>query len=136
MISIIGCPDDIQIANEKINLRKQKCLIVAKYTPLSECKNYAAWKVSVFGVILACIFPHPDWIRKDTPYLSVFSLNAGKWDQNNSEYRHFLRSVTLSQNWKIFWISVKVTFLSKKILIFHQLIQSWPLSCRIIILLT
>ena len=30
---------------------------------------------------------------KFTPYLSVFSPNAEKWDQNNSEYGHFLRSV-------------------------------------------
>ena len=45
-----------------------------------------AWKVSVFGVILVCIFAHSDWIRRDTEYLSVF------WDQNNSEYEHFLCS--------------------------------------------
>ena len=46
------------------------------------------------------IFSHLDWIRRDTPYLSVFSPNPGKWgkneDQNNSEYGHFLRSVPLS----------------------------------------
>ena len=39
-----------------------------------------ALKVSVFGVILACIFPHySDWIQRDTKYLSVFSPNAGKY---------------------------------------------------------
>ena len=42
------------------------------------------------------IFPHLDWIWRDTPHLSVFSPNAGKCgknaDQNNSEYGHFLRS--------------------------------------------
>ena len=42
------------------------------------------------------IFPHLDWIRRDTEYLSVFSPNEGKCgknvDQNNSEYGHFLRS--------------------------------------------
>ena len=27
---------------------------------------YTAWKVSVFGVILVRIFPHSDWIRRDT----------------------------------------------------------------------
>ena len=47
-----------------------------------------AWKASVFGVILVRIFRHLDWIRRDTPYLSVFSSNAGKCgknaDQNNS----------------------------------------------------
>ena len=37
-----------------------------------------AWKVSVFGVFLVRIFPHLDWIRKDTPYLSIFSPNARK----------------------------------------------------------
>ena len=29
---------------------------------------YTAWKVSVFWVILDRIFPHSDWIRRDTPY--------------------------------------------------------------------
>ena len=37
------------------------------------------WKVSVFGDFLVGIFPHLDWIRRDTPYLSVFSPNAGKY---------------------------------------------------------
>ena len=37
-----------------------------------------AWKVFVFGVILVRIFPHLDWIPRDTSYLSVFSSNAGK----------------------------------------------------------
>ena len=36
-------------------------------------------KMSVFGVILVCIFPHSDWTRRDTPYLCVFSPNAGKY---------------------------------------------------------
>ena len=29
----------------------------------------AAWKVSIFRVFLVLIFPHLDWIRRDTPYL-------------------------------------------------------------------
>ena len=37
------------------------------------------WKVSVFGDFLVGIFPHSDWIRRDTPFLSVFSPNAGKY---------------------------------------------------------
>ena len=56
-----------------------------------------AWKLSVFRVILARIFPHSDWIRRDTEYLSVFSPNAGKKaDQNNSEYGQFSCSVHLT----------------------------------------
>ena len=43
------------------------------------------------------IFPHSDWIGRDTQYLSLFSPNAGKCgenaDQNNSEYEPYLRSV-------------------------------------------
>ena len=35
-------------------------------------------KMSVFVVFLVRIFPPLDRIRRDTPYLFVFSLNAGK----------------------------------------------------------
>ena len=56
-------------------------------------RSYTAWKV--FRVNLVCIFPHSDRIRRDTPYLSVFSPNV---DQNNSEYGHFLQSVMLNEN--------------------------------------
>ena len=31
-----------------------------------------------YGVILVLIFLHSDWIRRDTPHLSLFSPNAGK----------------------------------------------------------
>ena len=60
-------------------------------------ENITVQNVSVFRVILVHIFPHSDWIRRDTEYLSVFSLNVGKCginvDQHNSEYGHFLGSV-------------------------------------------
>ena len=38
-----------------------------------------AWIVFVFRVFLVGIFPNSTWIRRDTEYLSVFSLNAGKY---------------------------------------------------------
>ena len=47
----------------------------------SFCWHGTAWKVSVYGVILVCIFSHSDWIRRDTSYFSVFSSNAGKYGQ-------------------------------------------------------
>ena len=47
---------------------------------LDMLQSYTAWKVSVFGVFLVRIFPHLDWIQKDPPYLSVFSLNAVKYE--------------------------------------------------------
>ena len=50
---------------------------------------------------LVRVFPHLDWIRRDTPYLSVFSPNAWKCrinsDQNNSEYGYFLCMLNHSQ---------------------------------------
>ena len=38
-----------------------------------------AWEVSIFEVFLVRIFPHSDWIQRDTEYLSVFSPNGGKY---------------------------------------------------------
>ena len=59
-----------------------------------------AWKLSVFGVILVRIFPHSEWIRRDTEYLRMWE----NLDQNNSEYRHLLRSDrdawTLALSWR------------------------------------
>ena len=37
---------------------------------------FTAWKVSVFevfGLILVRIFPHSDWIRRDTEFSNFFS---------------------------------------------------------------
>ena len=45
-------------------------------------KVFTAQKLSVFKVFLVRIFPHLEWILRDTGYLSVFSPNARK-------YRHF-----------------------------------------------
>ena len=35
--------------------------------------------MSVFGVFLVSIFPHLNWTRRETEYLSVFSSNAEKY---------------------------------------------------------
>ena len=42
-------------------------------------KVFTAGKMSVFGVFLVLIFPHLDWIRRDTEYLSIFIPNARKY---------------------------------------------------------
>ena len=68
---------------------------------------------SYSGPHFSCIFLHSDRIRRDTEYLSIFRIrrdteylsifspNVGKCrknaDQNNSEYRHFLCSVSGEQ---------------------------------------
>ena len=73
----------------------QPLTIFAKKTYHRHCVKSVRIR-SYSGPHFSRIFTHSDWIRKDTPSLSVFSLNSGKCeenaDQNNSEYRHFLRS--------------------------------------------
>ena len=56
--------------------------------------------MSVFGVILFCIFLHWDWMRRDTPYISVFSLNAGRYGPEKLQIQTLLHSV---------WPSEKIT---------------------------
>ena len=51
-------------------------------------------KFYIFGVSLVCIFPHSDWIQKDTaisPYSVLMRENA---DLKNTEYGHFSRNVS------------------------------------------
>ena len=40
MPKIPDCPSDIQVIPVKINLKKQKLLVIATYTTPSQCKNY------------------------------------------------------------------------------------------------
>ena len=56
---------------------------------------HPAWKVSVFGLFLVRIFLHTDWIRRDTPYLSVLSPNAGKYAPEKTPYLDTFHAVIL-----------------------------------------
>ena len=40
VLKIPDCPSDIQVIPFEINLKKQKCFVIAIYTPPSRCKNY------------------------------------------------------------------------------------------------
>ena len=42
---------------------------------------------------LVHIFSHSDWIRRDTPYLSVFSLNAGNCGPEKTPYLDTFQAV-------------------------------------------
>ena len=70
----------------------------------NSCKTvegFTTSKVSLFGFFLIRIFLHSDWIRRDTEYLFVFSPNAEKVDQKNSEYGHFSRiELRLRLGWR------------------------------------
>ena len=54
-------------------------------------KKIIAWKLSILEVILVCIFPHLDWVRRDTEYSVQMPENA---DHSNSKYGHFSSSET------------------------------------------
>ena len=41
--------------------------------------HYTAQNVSVFENFLVRIFPHSDWIQKDSPYFCIFSPHVGKY---------------------------------------------------------
>ena len=58
-------------------------------------------EVSKYGVFLVRIFPHSDWIRRDTEYLSVFSPNAGKYRPEKTPYLDTFHAVIMQQiqNW-------------------------------------
>ena len=43
---------------------------------------------------LVCIFPYSDWIRRDTPYLSVFSPNTGKYGPEKTPYLDICHAVS------------------------------------------
>ena len=55
-----------------------------------------AWKVSIFGVFLVRSSPHSDWIRRGSPYLSVFVPIVGKYGPEK------LRIRTLFTQWRSF----------------------------------
>ena len=58
------------------NIQPLDCRILGHQDVLTYL--FGARKVFVFGVILVRMLPHSDWIWRDTPYLSLFSPNAGK----------------------------------------------------------
>ena len=66
-----GCMDNL--ATLKINYLAGKLKI--KNMSIDDCHSV----MSVFGVILVCIFPHSDCIRRNKGYLSVFTPNARKY---------------------------------------------------------
>ena len=52
-------------------------------------------KYPLFGVFPVRISPHSDWIRRDTPYLSVFRPNAGKYGPEKLRIQTFFTQCIL-----------------------------------------
>ena len=54
---------------------------------------------------LVHIFPHSDWIWRDTPYLSVFSPNAGKYGPVKNSYLDSFHAVNVSTDHLMYYFS-------------------------------
>ena len=87
------------------------CRFQAKIANISSliCSD-PAWKVSVFGVILALIFPHLDWIRRNTPYISVFIPNAGICGPEQLWIRTLFTQCEILWVRHIYWLSNRKIF--------------------------
>ena len=75
-------------------------------------KEKKRWKESLremcpnMEFFLVRIFPHSDWIRRDTKYLSVFSPNAGKYEAEKTPHLdtiHAVNQFTTFPNYETFW---------------------------------
>ena len=86
------------------------------------------WKVSVIGVFLVCIFQRSDWIQRNTPYLSVFSPNVGKYGPEKLQIqRLFTQSTKSGKQLRIDLLEtnrssngLKITWLWKYVLTIYQ----------------
>ena len=54
--------------------------------------------MSKYGVFSGLYFPHSDWMWSDTPYLSVFSPNAGKYGPEKTSYLDTFHAVHHSES--------------------------------------
>ena len=78
-LNVFSAQDILSSNNNSMFSGLQICLRQEHFLWRKILALYTAWNVSTFGIILVLIFPHLDWIRRDTLYLSVFSANEGKW---------------------------------------------------------
>ena len=99
-----------------------KKMLISFIRAKSFAATNTAWKVSVCRVFAVRIFPHSDWIRRDTPYLSVFSPNAGKYKPEKLRIRTLFTQYKISQRFimiefyddKIIELKFKICYSSMK----------------------
>ena len=97
MENFIFCVCDL-LSNIYDEVFPEEWLLVVTYFLQNSSHGVNSVRIrSYSGPHFSRIFPHLDRIGRDTPYLSVFSPNAGKSgksaDQNNSKYGLFLHRV-------------------------------------------
>ena len=74
----------------------------------SSCSHF---NVTIFRVFLVRIFPHSDWIQRDTEHLFVFSKNAGKYGPEkapNTDYAHAVLSAATNLLITTTWIGINI----------------------------
>ena len=77
------------IWSEYDNLIALSCLVISCGLIESSTSSLRE-KCPSTELFLVRIFPHSDWIRRNTKYLSVFSLNAGKYRPKQLRIRTLL----------------------------------------------
>ena len=79
-----------------------------------------AWKVSVFGVFLVRIFPHSDWIRKNTPYSLCIQSKCGKMQTRkilNMGTFHAVPIICLNHFLTVCWHELTKWFVALKLIL-------------------
>ena len=76
-----------------------------KYFPCKSLREKCPVQIRVFLLVNIC--PHSDWIRRDTPHVSLFSPNARKYVPEKTPYLDAFHAVNLLFGtlftWKSFW---------------------------------
>ena len=86
---------NIIIWNHTVGLCSKRHRLDKSILKWNEWENALREKYPDREYFLVCIFPHSDWIRIDTKYLTVFSPNAGKYGAENTPYLDTFHAVTI-----------------------------------------
>ena len=92
-----------------------------------------AWRLFVLGVFLVRIFPHSDWIRRYTSYLSVFSSKTGKYGPEKLRIRTLFTQCDLVFS-TVLVLSICSAFMHFLLLLFFLMTQFWGITAIFIVL--
>ena len=85
---------------------------------LLDPKNSLLEKCPDTEFFLVRIFLHSAWIRRDTPYLSIFSSNAEKYEPEKNPYLDTFHTVEVAGTQLDYWDTVPIfhSFFEKRII--------------------
>ena len=114
---------------EKLRKRDHRSLIFIKSYPISferGINHSLGEKYQNTEFFRVRIFPHLDWIRRDTPHLSVFCPNAGKYGPEKTPYLDSFRALhsEMISASRVMRISVNALNLQKND-VFNIMTSSW-----------